>query len=51
MGVEQPGGIASVPMPGVVGAERLAAARCQECLAVGAGHVGGPEQGGERMPL
>lgn len=38
-------------MPGVVGAKRLAAACGQERLPVRAGHVGGPEQGGERLAL
>ena len=34
--------LAPMAMPGVVSAQRLAAPCGQECLAVGAGHVGGP---------
>lgn len=51
VGVEQRGWFAPVAMPGIVGAQGLAAPGGQECLAVGTGDIGEPEPRRERLAL
>ena len=51
VGVEQRGWFAPVAVPGIVGAQSLAAPGGQERLAIGTGDIGEPEPRRERLAL